>query len=86
MHLERGGTNSTNNVTCTSHQQLKDSYRRNTRPQHGPKEQFVQPITAGQEFGWNYDQIDSSEHIIRGKKSCAETEYASELIKSGVYF
>mmetsp|Transcript_29357 Transcript_29357/g.43107 ORF Transcript_29357/g.43107 Transcript_29357/m.43107 type:complete len:187 (-) Transcript_29357:1177-1737(-) len=84
MNSARGGTDSTKNVTCTSHQQLKDLHRRNTRP--GPKMQFVQPITAGQEFGWNHDQINRSEHIIRGKRSCAETEYASELIKSGVYY
>lgn len=28
----------------------------------------------------------STLQVVHGKKSCAETVYASELVKSGVYF
>jgi len=54
-------------------------------PSQGPKEQLVAPLTAVQEFGWSaHESVEK--RTIHGKKSCAETIYASELYKSGMYF
>ena len=45
------------------------------------------PLTAAQDLGWHATERGNKEKIkIFGKKSCAETMYASELVKSGLYF
>lgn len=50
----------------------------------GPRESQTRPLTAAQDYGWHHE---GSEHVtIFGKKSCAETVYASELVKSGRFF
>ena len=72
-------------ATYTSYDELCKAKQKGFRLEHGPKETLVAPLTAVQEFGWS-----AHEHIekisIHGKKSCPETIYASELVKSGVFY
>ncbi|CAM9289706.1 unnamed protein product [Discosporangium mesarthrocarpum] len=64
-------------------------YREHVRRQHftarGPRQRYSSPLTEQQELGWE-PQLPLKWEAIRGKKSCPETVYASELVKSGVYF
>eukprot|EP00752_Nemacystus_decipiens_P010664 g9496.t1 len=65
--------------------QLKKEVRRHEYIARGPRERYARTVTAVQEHGWQ-DQLEINKQVVHGKKSCAETVYASELVKSGVYF
>ena len=70
-----------------SHSNYRDAMRRHKRAVDDPDKLFSKPLTASQEYGWfgcNSDGDRSNPQKIMGKKSCAETIYQSELIKSGV--
>lgn len=72
-----------------SHSSYRDAMRRHKRTADGPDKLLSKPLTASQEYGWfggnGKDTHSSSQTVnLMGKKSCAETIYQSELIKSGV--
>lgn len=72
-------------ATYTSYDELCKAKDKGIKLEYGPKEKLVAPLTAVQEFGWNaHESVEK--RTIHGKKSCAETIYASELYKSGMYF
>ena len=68
-----------------SYDELQLSTKKHKRTTRAPKDSFVGPLTAVQEIGWNAEE-KLEERTIHGKKSCAETIYASELVKSGVFY
>ena len=59
--------------------------RRHTRMKHDPNNKYSQPLTAAQDVGWTAHEAQL-EAPKAPKKSCAETVYAAELIKSGVFY
>ena len=68
-----------------SHSNYRDAMRRHKRAVDDPEKFLSKPLTASQEYGWfGGDGAGSEQQKIMGKKSCAETIYQSELIKSGV--
>lgn len=70
-----------------SHSNYRDAMRRHKRTVDSPNKLLSKPLTACQEYGWfggDGDGDRSNPQKIMGKKSCAETIYQSELIKSGV--
>ena len=69
-----------------SHSNYRDAMRRHKRAVDGPEKLLSKPLTASQEYGWFGGDGNGarSNPRIMGKKSCAETIYQSELIKSGV--
>lgn len=69
-----------------SHSSYRDAMRRHKRALIGPEKVLACPLTASQKYGWFGDEAVSSSHKVMGKKSCAETIYQSELIKSGVLY
>eukprot|EP00752_Nemacystus_decipiens_P010665 g9496.t2 len=68
-----------------SNQSFRETVRRHEYIARGPRERYARTVTAVQEHGWQ-DQLEINKQVVHGKKSCAETVYASELVKSGVYF
>eukprot|EP00903_Cladosiphon_okamuranus_P019901 g18292.t1 len=68
-----------------SNQSFRETVRRHEYIARGPRERYARTVTAVQEHGWQ-DQLETNKQVTHGKKSCAETVYASELVKSGVYF
>ena len=68
-----------------SYDELQLATKKHRRTDKGPKDTLVGPLTAVQEYGWNAHEFVEKKTIL-GKKSCAETIYASELIKSGVFY
>ena len=69
-----------------SHSSYRDAMRRHKRALIGPEKVLACPLTASQKYGWFGDETVRSSHKVMGKKSCAETIYQSELIKSGVLY
>ena len=69
-----------------SHSNYRDAMRRHERALMGPEKLLASPLTASQKYGWFGDEAGRSSHKVMGKKSCAETIYQSELIKSGVLY
>ncbi|CAM9713846.1 unnamed protein product [Scytosiphon promiscuus] len=68
-----------------SNQCFRERVRRHEHIARGPRERYAGTVTAVQEHGWQ-DQLEINKQVVHGKKSCPETVYASELVKSGVYF
>ncbi|CAM9214907.1 unnamed protein product [Laminaria digitata] len=68
-----------------SNQLFRETVRRHEFIARGPRERYSGTVTAAHEQGWQ-DQLEVNRQVVHGKKSCAETVYASELVKSGVYF
>jgi hypothetical protein len=72
--------------------QSNEEYRGRIRRQRhltggSAREQCTSPLTASQDLGWHANKANNGQKLkIFGKKSCAETMYASELVKSGMYF
>ena len=69
-----------------SYQEYSDLTRRHVRKRLAPKESLGKPLTSSQDFGWTADKVEGLSHKIHGKRSCPETIYASELVKSGIIF
>ena len=67
-----------------SYDELMSATRKGLRTEDGPKDFLVAPLTAVQEIGWNCHEFIEKK-TMHGKKSCPETVYASELVKSGLY-
>ena len=66
-----------------SYDELCKAKQKGFRLPAGPKENLTGPLTAVQEFGWlAHESVEK--RTIHGKKSCPETIYASELVKSGI--
>ena len=68
-----------------------EEYRQAIRTQQGletgPRDAQLRPLTAAQDLGWQKDGSSNTARVfIHGKKSCPETVYASELVKSGRFF
>jgi len=68
-----------------SYDELEQAKKKHVRNIGGPKDVLVAPLTAVQEIGWNAGEF-IEKRTVHGKKSCAETIYASELVKSGVFY
>ena len=69
-----------------SHQEYRDYHQRHARGSLGPKDQLIEPLTAAQAYGWHSDELRDTSRKVYGKKTCFETKYASELVKSGIYY
>ncbi|GMH75166.1 hypothetical protein TL16_g06671 [Triparma laevis f. inornata] len=72
-------------ASYNSYDELCKAKEKGIKLDKGPKENLTGPMTAVQEFGWlAHESVEK--RTIHGKKSCAETVYASELVKSGVFY
>ena len=67
-----------------SYDEMMSATRKGLRTEDGPKDYLAAPLTAVQEIGWNCHEFIEKK-TVHGKKSCPETVYASELVKSGLY-
>ena len=70
----------------TSNEEFRDYNRRHIRLEKHPNEKYSTPLTAQQDLGWQPTDPNLHKEKVHGKKSCPETVYASELVKSGVIF
>lgn len=83
----------------SSYREYRDQTNRHVRTKKGPNEILTKPLTNSQEYGWVGGCSDNDNNsrnnvevmnniigprVIKGKKSCAETIYANELVKSGL--
>lgn len=59
---------------------------RHRRMKTGPADKYNKPMTASMEIGWEKPDHGSLKPPKMAKKSCEETVYAAELIKSGVFY
>ena len=69
----------------TSNHDYRDAVRRHTS-KGASEAKSTRTLTTNQAYGWkrgNEPYEDGPPHKIRGKKSCPETLYCNELIKSG---
>ena len=69
----------------TSNHDYRDAVRRHTS-KGASEAKSTRSLTTNQAYGWkrgNESYNDGPPHKIRGKKSCPETLYCNELIKSG---
>lgn len=78
--------NKSPNRSYTSYQEYRDATHRHVRVPQGPKQVWKEPLTSSQDWGWTVDTFDYNSQKIQGKKSCPETIYASELVKSGINY
>jgi len=69
-----------------SYQEYSDLTRRHVRKRLAPKDSLLKSLTSSQDFGWTVDTAEGLSHKLHGKRSCPETIYASELVKSGIIF
>jgi len=69
----------------TSHKLLKESKNKYVPLKYHPQEKFRVPLTSSQEYGW-FKAVDAEKVEALPKNSCPETVYASEMVKSGIYF
>mmetsp|Transcript_30102 Transcript_30102/g.52896 ORF Transcript_30102/g.52896 Transcript_30102/m.52896 type:complete len:191 (+) Transcript_30102:75-647(+) len=78
-----------NRAVCTNssdmYQYLRKKHIRNA---YGPRDMYSKPLTTSQEIGWRTPtNTEISKNDPRmPKSSCQETNFASEMIKSGIYF
>lgn len=68
-----------------SYHDYRDAMQRHKRTRDGPQTVLERPLTVSQEYGWNINNNTHKPEIF-GKKSCPETIYAAELIKSNVIY
>uniref|UniRef100_A0A7S2V2Y5 EF-hand domain-containing protein n=1 Tax=Fibrocapsa japonica TaxID=94617 RepID=A0A7S2V2Y5_9STRA len=68
----------------SSNLEYRENMHKHTRLNTGPTDKYNQPMTASQEYGWQHKEVDQAPRA--GKKSCEETLYAAELVKSGMYY
>jgi hypothetical protein len=68
-----------------SGEEYRHHIRRHTRMKGGPTDKYGAPITATQDIGWRAHEAELKPPDAP-KKSCDETVYAAELIKSGVFY
>mmetsp|Transcript_25669 Transcript_25669/g.33614 ORF Transcript_25669/g.33614 Transcript_25669/m.33614 type:complete len:187 (+) Transcript_25669:58-618(+) len=67
-----------------SNEEYRRHLHKHTRLDRDPNQKYHTPMTATQEIGWkNHEMPPEQRHA---KKSCEETLYAAELVKSGVYY
>lgn len=67
----------------SSNHDYRDAVRRHNS--NGTKQNISKTLTTNQSYGWERgnEAYNLIPHKIRGKKSCPETLYCNELIKSG---
>lgn len=53
-----------------------------TRPEHGPKDVYQEPMTLLQEIGWRGEEQPLG-YVKKPKNHCAETKFYAEFLKSG---
>ena len=70
----------------SSHQEYSDFHRRHSKLDKNIEEQLVYPITSAQDYGWHSNGVKDVNRKVFGKKTCFETKYASEMVKSGEYY
>ena len=68
----------------TSGERYREAKRRHVRHEHEPQDRYRTPLTSAQEYGW-YNATPVEVQKRRPKKSCPETLFASEMVKSGMY-
>lgn len=79
------GHNKSRQANYSSYQKYKDATHRHVRIKEGPKEVLPKPLTVSQDYGF----IEASwpqDPVTHARKSCEETNYACELIKSGIMY
>ncbi len=57
--------------------------KRGTAAEFGPREKYRTPMTSSQDYGWHV-QLPHETPDIKQKKTCPETQFASEMIRSGI--
>jgi hypothetical protein len=69
----------------TSNHDYRDAVRRHSCTE---SKDMSMSLTSNQSYGWKRgnDAYDLIPHKIRGKKSCPETLYCNEFIKSGLTY
>lgn len=51
--------------------------------EYGPREKYRIPLTTSQEYGWHV-QMPHERPEIKPKRTCAETQFASAMVQSGL--
>ncbi len=81
----RAAAGSAGSCEFSSSNEFTEKMKTHKRMQLAPQEKYRTPITTAQEYGW-HQQINVEKTERKPNISCPETRYASELIKSGIYF
>mmetsp|Transcript_55001 Transcript_55001/g.66240 ORF Transcript_55001/g.66240 Transcript_55001/m.66240 type:complete len:225 (+) Transcript_55001:96-770(+) len=76
-------SSSSSKTTYSSYDDYRDASHRHVRIDKNPRDLLRSPLTSGQEFGWKVDEF-RKEDFGWGKKSCPETRYANDVVKSGI--
>eukprot|EP00471_Norrisiella_sphaerica_P001185 CAMPEP_0184485008 /NCGR_PEP_ID=MMETSP0113_2-20130426/6661_1 /TAXON_ID=91329 /ORGANISM="Norrisiella sphaerica, Strain BC52" /LENGTH=164 /DNA_ID=CAMNT_0026866253 /DNA_START=32 /DNA_END=526 /DNA_ORIENTATION=+ len=81
-------TKSNTAVTTNSADSMRRLRQKHVRGAAGPRQQFAVPMTTAQEIGWQAaSTAENNKNDPRvPKNSCDETTFASDMIKSGIYY
>jgi hypothetical protein len=81
---EGGALDNSHTAHYTSQDALRVDRRRGRTPSLGPEQMFTGALTNLQDYGWKSKEGDySAERHV--SKQCAETKFAGELWKAGLY-
>eukprot|EP00611_Tribonema_gayanum_P015197 TRINITY_DN27019_c0_g1_i1.p1 TRINITY_DN27019_c0_g1~~TRINITY_DN27019_c0_g1_i1.p1 ORF type:complete len:209 (-),score=77.95 TRINITY_DN27019_c0_g1_i1:300-872(-) len=71
----------------TSNEEYRNRVRRHRGLHLAPQEQYAVPLKAAQDLGWQQRPPgEGAAARAHSKKSCEETKFAAEMVKSGMYF
>mmetsp|Transcript_21622 Transcript_21622/g.34905 ORF Transcript_21622/g.34905 Transcript_21622/m.34905 type:complete len:158 (+) Transcript_21622:56-529(+) len=75
-------------ASTNSHSSLHRLRRKHVRLNAGPTKKFGTPMTTSQEIGWQQRSTaeKNKNDPQKPKNSCEETVFASDMIKSGIYY
>jgi hypothetical protein len=81
---EEGPLDNTHTAHYKSQDLMRVDRRRGRTPSLGPEEMFTGALTNLQDYGWRSKEGDytAERHV---SKQCAETKFAGELWKAGLY-
>jgi len=68
-----------------SNQLLRQHHHHHQRLEYNPQDRYRTPVTSAQQIGW-YGPSGVEKIERRPNKSCDETKFACEMIKSRLYF
>lgn len=71
-------------VNFHSYDVMRTTKIKEMRPEYGPGDLFVNPVTVAQSYGWAAHQLPTDKR--HSKKHCEETKFAAELLKFGIYY
>ncbi len=82
---QRASAGSQGSCEFSSSHDYRQKLRAHKRVQLDPQEKYTAPMTSAQEYGW-FTQTSVERTARKPNISCPETRYASELVRSGIFY